>query len=555
MSEKTTIRFEDLGLSEKVLKAISDMGFEEPSAIQREIIPVVLGGNDSIGQAQTGTGKTLAFGAPIITGIGKSRGHISAIVLCPTRELAVQVSDELTRIAKYTGLKMLPVFGGAPIDRQIRALKDGVDIVVGTPGRVIDLIERKVLKIGEVSYFVLDEADEMLNMGFIEDIETILDKAPEDKQTLLFSATMPKRIKELAMNYLNDDAEHIVIEKNHMTVSTTEQYYYEIKHRDRFEALCRILDSLDYTNVIIFCNTKREVDDLNEHLRSRGYKSEAMHGDIKQQLRLKTLGKFRNGETDFLIATDVAARGIDIDNISHVVNYDLPQDIEAYVHRIGRTGRAGKGGTALTLVTAREYMELKQIEKATNSVIRRKEIPTLDDIMEAKLSDILKKVDAELEGDNYKKLLPQVLRLDEKYNLAEVSAALLSIFYKDQFTYDYTENKVGDDLKYKRMFITAGKIDKVTPVKLLNFISERSGIKGDDIGNIDISDKFTFIEINENLADTFIETLSGQKFCGRKLAVEVSSSKNRKSKKPQGRSERTHSRKPDRKRKGSRFFD
>lgn len=522
MEEITKPGFKELGLSNEVNRAIEDMGFEEPSAIQAEIIPVLLSGSDAIGQAQTGTGKTLAFGAPMLSIIGKPKGHVSGIVLCPTRELAVQVSDELSRLAKYTKLKMLPVFGGAPIDRQIRALRDGVDIIVGTPGRVIDLIDRKVIKLDKINFFVLDEADEMLNMGFIEDIETILETSNTDRQTMLFSATMPKRIKILSKDYLKDDAEHIVIEKSTMTVATTEQYYFEVKHRDRFESLCRILDSLEYTNVIIFCNTKRNVDDLTEHLKNRGYKAEAMHGDIKQVLRLKTLGRFRDGSLDFLVATDVAARGIDVENISHVVNYDLPQDIESYVHRIGRTGRAGRDGIALTLVTPREYMDLKQIEKFTNSVIKRSEIPTLDEILENKLSGIMKKVDAELESGDYKKLVPQVLNLDDSYNLAEVAAALLSIYYKDEMTYDYKENKIGGNVEFQRLFMTVGKMDKLTPVKLLNFFTEQAKTHGDDIGNIDMAEKFTFVDVNKAKVQDILDNCNGKKFCGRKLAIEIS---------------------------------
>ena len=288
---------------------------------------------------------------------------------------------------------------------------------------------------------------------------------------------------------------------------------------------CRILDSIEYTNVIIFCNTKRSVDELTEHLKNRSYKAEAMHGDIKQVLRMRTLSRFKDGSIDFLVATDVAARGIDVENISHVINYDLPQDTESYVHRIGRTGRAGRDGVALTLVTPREYMELKQIERLIKTTIKRGEIPTLDDIFESKLTGIMKKVDDELAAGNYKKLLPQVLELDENYNLAEVAAALLYITYKEEMTFDYTENKIGGNREMVRLFLTVGKMDKLTPVKLLGFFTEMAKTHGEDIGNIDMAEKFTFVDVAKDKAQAIIDSCNGQKFCGRKLAIEISDAK------------------------------
>ncbi|NRU21815.1 ATP-dependent RNA helicase DeaD [Clostridium beijerinckii] len=376
--------FSELGLDESILKAIDAMGFEEPSKIQAEVIPVLLEGHDVIGQAQTGTGKTLAFGAPVLSRIRSSEEKISSIILTPTRELAIQVNDELNRIAKFTKIKLLPVYGGQPIDRQISALRRGIDIVVGTPGRVLDLIRRKVLNLGSIKFLVLDEADEMLNMGFIDDIEEIIKNSNQDRQTMLFSATMPEEIKRLAKRYMKSETKHIAILKNAMTVATVDQYYYEIKNKDRFETLCRILDVDEPTSAIIFCKTKRNVDELAEGLQGRGYTAEGMHGDMNQNQRINTLRKFKEGNLEFLIATDVAARGIDVENVTHVINYDLPQDVESYVHRIGRTGRANRKGVAYTLVTAREYMSLKHIEKVTKSKIRRREIPTVDEIFVSK---------------------------------------------------------------------------------------------------------------------------------------------------------------------------
>lgn len=518
-------KFRELGLSEEVLSAINEMGFEEPSQIQSQVIPVLMEGKDAIGQAQTGTGKTLAFGAPMLSKLGYHKDYISGLVLAPTRELAVQVCDELARIGSKTNLKILPVFGGAAIDRQIRSLRDGVDIVVGTPGRVIDLINRKILKLGKIDFMVLDEADEMLNMGFVEDVETILASSSEEKQVMLFSATMPRQIKALANKYLKDDAEHIIVEKKSITVDLVDQYYFEIKSKDRFEILCRVLDSNNHSSVIIFCNTKRSVDELTDHLKKRGYDAESLHGDIVQAQRMRTLKKFKDGEIEFLVATDVAARGIDVENISHVINYDLPQDIEAYVHRIGRTGRAGRTGIAYSLVTPREYMDLKNIEKITNSKIKRKEIPTLDDIFGSKQKDIMLAVEKELESDDYKKFIPQIIELDEKFNLAEVAAALMNLRYKEQISYDYTQNVLESEMSMVRLFLTVGSMDRLNPKKLLEFLDENAGVTKKDVGTIDMLEKFTFFEVNKDVADHIITALSGKKLCGRKVVIEVSERK------------------------------
>ena len=348
-----TITFNDLGLKDVVLRAINDMGFEEPSQIQAEAIPIGLQGSDLIGQAQTGTGKTVAFGVPIISNLGSTRGKAQALILAPTRELAIQVNDELARVAKYSRVSLLPVYGGQPIDRQIRALKKGVDIIVGTPGRILDHIRRKTIDFSSINFLVLDEADEMLDMGFIDDIQEIIDNLNVDRQTMLFSATMPSAMKKLASKYMKPDIKHISITKNTMTVSKTAQYYYEIKQKDRFETLCRILDVDEPDSAIIFCKTKRGVDELVDGLQARGYVVEGMHGDMNQNQRMNTLRKFKEKNLDFLVATDVAARGIDVEDVTHVINYDLPQDYESYVHRIGRTGRANKEGIAYSLVNSK----------------------------------------------------------------------------------------------------------------------------------------------------------------------------------------------------------
>lgn len=515
-------KFSDLGLSEDVLRAIDDMGFEEPSSIQAEVIPVLLEGNDAIGQAQTGTGKTLAFGAPILSKFNRSSGKINTLVLTPTRELAIQVNDELARIAKYTRARLLPVFGGQPIDRQISALRRGIDVVVGTPGRILDLIRRGVMDLSEVKFLVLDEADEMLNMGFIDDIEEIIKGIGSDRQTMLFSATMPAEIKKLSRRYMKEETKHISIVKNMMTVAKIAQYYYEIKHRDRFESLCRILDVDEPSSAMIFCKTKRGVDELVEAMQARGYNVEGMHGDMNQNQRLNTLRKFKENNIEFLVATDVAARGIDVENVSHVINYDLPQDTESYVHRIGRTGRANKEGIAYTLVTPREYMTLKEIERVTKSKIRRKDIPTIDDIFLAKYRNIISRVKETLDSKDHLKFVPLAAELDEEFSLVEVSAALMKILYDKEVSFDYTENSIGAVTSFVRLFTPVGRKDKVNPKQLVEFLENTAHVSKEDIGDIDIFEKFTFINVLEPVAESIFKKSSGKNFCGRRFKIAVS---------------------------------
>ncbi len=515
--------FDQLGLNNNVLKAIEDMGFEEPSKIQKDAIPVLLQGKDVIGQAQTGTGKTLAFGAPVLSMKTNNTKGIYCLIVAPTRELAIQVNEELARIGKYSDVKLLPVYGGQPIHRQINALRKGVDIVVGTPGRLLDLIRKKILKLSAVRFVILDEADEMLDMGFIEDIEEILKNTNDDRQTLLFSATMPEPIRKLAKKYMKPDTVQITMEKKSMTVTSISQYYYEIKQKDRFESLCRILDVDEPTSAIIFCKTKKGVDEVVEAMQVRGYSVEGMHGDMNQSQRLNTLRKFKEGSLEFLVATDVAARGIDVENVSHVINYDFPQDIESYIHRIGRTGRAKKEGTAYSLVTAREYVSLKQIERVTGSKIKRKEIPTIDDIFHAKYKSMLKDVVDTLEKKEYKRFVPLAAELDEEYSLVDVAAALLHNLYQKKISFDYVENKIGGaHTGFTRMFLSVGRKDKISPKLLLRYLSDTAKIKKEHIGDIDIYDKFTFIDLKDTKVKSLFKGVSGKKLNGRKVRVEVS---------------------------------
>lgn len=520
-----TVRFSDLNLDKNVLKAIDDMGFEEPSKIQAEVIPVLLEGYDAIGQAQTGTGKTLAFGAPILNKMEKT-GNINSLILTPTRELAVQVNDELVRIAKYTSAKLLPVYGGQPIERQIRAIRRGVDIIVGTPGRVLDLIKRKVINLKHIKFLILDEGDQMLDMGFIGDIEAIIKASNNNRQTMLFSATMPNAIKKLAKRYMKPDAKHISVVRNVMTVSTVEQYYYEIKHRDRFESLCRILDVEEPLSSIIFCKTKRGVDELAQALQARGYNAEGMHGDMNQNQRLQTLNRFKEGSIELLVATDVAARGIDIEDVSHVINYDLPQDTESYVHRIGRTGRAKKEGVAYSLVTSKEYPMLKLIQRTTKSKIKRKEIPTIDDIFHSKYRSIVNRAKEALEKDDYKKFVPLVSKLDEDYSLVDISAALMNLLYHKEISFDYSKNDIGSfSNDYTRLFISVGQMDRLKPKVLVRFLCSNAQISSKSIGDIDIMKKFSFVNVNKDVVRPILQHCSGKILSGRRATIQISKPK------------------------------
>src|SRR4030066_2160700 len=377
------MNFEDFNLSKETIKSISEIGFEEPTPIQVSTIPLIMGGHDIVGQAQTGTGKTAAFGIPIVEKCHQKGRTPFAIVLEPTRELAVQVAQEIYKIGKFKKISVLPVYGGTSIERQINTLQRGVNVVVGTPGRVIDHLNRKTLSLSEVKIVVLDEADEMLDMGFIEDMETILKSIPAERQSLLFSATMPQPIMNIAKRYMKAP-EKVRINPKDIVVAKIKQVFYEVRESEKINALSRLLDVEDPQLAIVFCHTKREVDDVSMKLGQMGYNANALHGDFTQSRRDEVMDKFKKGLLDVLVATDVAARGLDIKNVTHVINYSIPQNPESYVHRIGRTGRAGKSGIAITFVTPREYRHLKMIEKTAMTTIDRKRLPTKEPVKKAR---------------------------------------------------------------------------------------------------------------------------------------------------------------------------
>lgn len=511
------IKFKDLGLSELVLKGIEKMGYVSPSPIQQKAIPVMLDGFDMIGQAQTGTGKTLAFGSVLLSRIVKKDKTVQSLILSPTRELALQIQEELKRIGQFTDLHVVCVFGGSEIDKQIRDIKKGAHIVVGTPGRVQDLMRRHVLKLDQVEFVVLDEADEMLNMGFIEDIENILKDTPEDKQTVLFSATMPSDIKKIASFYMKSDYQHVQIKSKTMTASTVSQYYFESSQKLKFEVLCRILDSREMDNTLIFCRTKHSVDEVVAAMSQKHYNVEAMHGDLSQNQRSKTLKRFKSGQIQYLVATDVAARGIDVDNISHVINYEMPQEEELYIHRIGRTGRANKKGEAYSIVTNKEKNFLKSIERRTNSHIEKLEVPGNEDIFEQKMKELLFDVQEEiLKG--VQPVFKDVVKEIPKNMRHDVMAALLSMCYNERVGFDYQQDI--DAREYDRIFMTCGSMDKIGNKDIIDFFINQGCIQKSDIGDISIKRKFTFVDIRKQVSKQVIKRCHNQKMKGRKVKLE-----------------------------------
>lgn len=419
--------FYEMNLSNPVVRAITDMGFEETTPIQEETIPVVMTGRDIIGQAQTGTGKTAAFGIPLVEQMAAEQDNIGALVITPTRELAVQVAEELNKIGQFKGVRALPIYGGQDINRQIRALKNKPQIIVGTPGRLIDHISRKTVRLNQVKMVTLDEADEMLNMGFIDDIKDILTQVPEDRQTLLFSATMPKAIQELAYTFMKDP-ELISIKAKEITAPNMEQHYIEVQEKQKFDVLCRLLDIQSPDLAIVFGRTKRRVDELFEALSKRGYSAEGIHGDLTQARRDTVIRHFREGITEILVATDVAARGLDISGVTHVYNFDIPQDPESYVHRIGRTGRAGKSGLATTFVTPRELSHLKLIERVTKKTLVRKPVPTINEAIEGQQRLTVEKLMNMVEegAGQYRQLAENLLENNDSVTLLSAALKLLT---------------------------------------------------------------------------------------------------------------------------------
>ncbi|MBN1996069.1 DEAD/DEAH box helicase [candidate division KSB1 bacterium] len=514
--------FADLGLSSRILEIIHRKGFEAPSPIQEKVIPLVLQSNmDIIGQAQTGTGKTAAFGLPIMDILQDNSKSVNVLVLTPTRELCIQVAEELHSLKGKKKFKILPVYGGQSMELQLRHLKQGVDIVVGTPGRILDHLNRKSLKVDRLDFCVLDEADEMLNMGFLEDIEKILDFTNSDKRTLLFSATMPKEIVKVASKYMHR-YEHVRVQNEEMTVPQTDQIYFQVSEENKFEALCRIMDIEDGFYGIVFCRTRLDADRIAHRLLDRGYDADSLHGELVQSQREKVMGRFKNKLINVLVATDVAARGLDVSDLTHVINYALPQDPDAYIHRIGRTGRAGKEGTAVTFITPEEENKLEFIGRKTKSTIRREKLPKIRDIIRAKKKRIHTDVQELIESELAHDLLPMAEKLLAENQPEQVLAALLKLAFAEELDRgSYNEIRdVQPVISGKtRLFIARGQKDKMTPKKIIHFIRDRVKIQPDKIQDILIQPEFSFITVPFREAELILKQFNTGK-SGRKSLVE-----------------------------------
>ena len=533
--------FEELGVSEEIRRAITEMGFEQPMPVQEEVIPYLLGiGNDVIALAQTGTGKTAAYGIPLLQKIDTTSNQTQAVIICPTRELCLQITDDLKDFSKYMeGVRVVAVYGGTSIVNQINALKKGVQIIVATPGRLIDLMNRGVAHLDKVSNVVLDEADEMLNMGFSESIDEILKGVPTDRNTLLFSATMSKEIEAIARNYLHDHKEIVVGSRNE-GAEHVNHIYYMVNAKDKYLALKRIVDYHPRIFAIIFCRTKVETQEIADKLIHDGYNAESLHGDLSQQQRDLTMQKFRQHLTQLLVATDVAARGLDVDDLTHVINYGLPEDIENYTHRSGRTGRAGKKGTSISIVHTREKSKIRAIEKEIGKEFVEGELPSPKDICTKqlyKVMDVIEKTDV-----NEEEIAPFMTEINRHFDYMEkedIIKKIVSLQFGRFLAYyanapiiekpsskserKKSEGRTGSkrgarkaEAGYRRLFINLGKTDGFYPGEVMQFINRY--VEGrQEIGHIDLLQKFSYIEVPEQDAEKVMDALNGTTYKGREV--------------------------------------
>ncbi len=565
--------FAELGLAPEILKAIERMGFEEASPIQSAAIPVLLEGADVVGQSQTGSGKTAAFGIPAIQLVDATLRAPQVLILCPTRELAVQVAEEIAKLAFFKrGVRELPIYGGQSYERQFRGLSAGAQIIIGTPGRVMDHLERKSLRLDQIKMMILDEADRMLDMGFVDDIKTILREVPNERQTVFFSATIPRPIAELIKTFTRNPV-NVRVEAEALTVPAIEQVYYEVDRRSKLEVLCRLLDLEDVKLAIIFCATKMMVDELTEHLTARGYSADKLHGDMTQAMRERVMGRFRKRKIELLVATDVAARGLDVDDIEVVFNYDLPHDGEDYVHRIGRTGRAGKGGKAVTFVAGREIYRLENIQRFTKSRIRRERIPSAEEVDGKRATAFAEALRETLEKGEYKRhdeMLDRLLGQD--YSATDIASALIHLLGEDKTRAgqaiaedrarpDYHRQPdpgardrrergrdeferpprrereerpparsgpreeagmVSHEAGMVRLAFNAGRAHEVQPGDFVGVIAGVTAIPKGEIGAIHLQATKTLVDVAEARVPLILKKLNGIQFKGRKLLVRVS---------------------------------
>lgn len=514
------LNFADLGLSPEVLKAVADLGFEEPSPIQSAAIPVLLEGHDVVGQSQTGSGKTAAFAIPAIELCVASDRSVQVLIMCPTRELATQVADEVHKLSAHKkGMHAVPIYGGASYERQFYELKKGVQIVIGTPGRIMDHMDKGTLRLGTVKMVVLDEADRMLDMGFREDIEKILSATPKERQTVFFSATVSKPIRDLIERH-SKSPKSVKIEQKQLTVPAIEQWYYEVPQRLKFETLLRLIDFHGYKLGIIFCNTQRMVDELADDLIAQGFSADRLHGGIAQAQRTRVMNKFKKAEFEFLVATDVAARGIDVDELELVVNYDLPYDSEDYVHRIGRTGRAGRKGMAITFVSGRDIYKLQHIERFTRTKILRGKIPTAGEVEERRSEAMVQKVRAVLDRGNLSMALTDRL-LEEGYNSTDIAAALFELMAgpespaekeieeprkkgapaRSEHFQDSSPNLRPASRGMQWVRLSAGRETRISPRDIIGLLEDSLGLPARSVGIIDIMPGQSFAQVPQQFLD------------------------------------------------------
>lgn len=537
--EATANLFENLDLSKELKKALNDMEFVEMTAIQSQSIPAMIAGNDIVAQAPTGTGKTCSFGIPVVENTDTSERNVTSLILAPTRELALQIANELIRLTKYKkSIRIAVVYGGQNIDRQILALKRKPQIIVATPGRLMDHMRRKTIRLDHLKTLVLDEADEMLDMGFREDIDEILQSVPEERQTVLFSATMSREILDITKKYLKNPVK-IKTTKSEVTVSSVKQYYLEVSPDNKTDVLARLIDVNDFKLSMVFCNTKKKVDELAHDLTVRGYNAMGLHGDMKQSQRDRVMREFKNGNIETLIATDVAARGIDIKDIDVVFNYDLPDDMEYYVHRIGRTGRANREGVSYSLVSRREMYRLHEIMRYTKAKIKLMTIPNVAEITNVRIQQTLNGILDVLSHqklDTYEQaILDFVENTDDAYTILNVAAAFLA---RDSDTGELKEieenfssdrrrgNSRSGNPNATRMFINVGRLDRVN-VNAMRKLLNDANITDEEIYDIDIMEKFSFIEIDNSKVDDVFVALNGIMMNGRRVNTEISNTKKR----------------------------
>ncbi|WP_285009331.1 DEAD/DEAH box helicase [Pedobacter faecalis] len=535
--------FSNLGISDDVVSAVKDLGFENPTPIQEQSIPVLLeGNNDFVGLAQTGTGKTAAFGLPLLELIDFSSKKPQALVLCPTRELCLQITSDIRNFSKnIPGANIVAVYGGANIMQQLREIRIGVQIVVATPGRMLDIIGRKAIDFSNVKYVVLDEADEMLNMGFQEDINDILSTTPDDKKTWLFSATMPPEVRRIAKNYMDEPVELTMGTKNTGNVNI-EHEYYVVRARDKYAALKRIVDFNPEIFGVVFCKTKLDTQDVAEHLIKDGYNADALHGDLSQQQRDKVMQRFRDRSMQLLIATDVAARGIDVNNVTHVINYSLPDEIESYTHRSGRTGRAGKTGISICIVNSKEIGKIRQIERIIGKKFTKADLPTGFDVCEKQLFALVHKVhNVEVNESQIEQYIPRIMDEFAELSKEEVIKRFASLefnrfleYYKNAPDLNSTDADRGDRVErgersdrgrrandgYTRLFINIGSVDDLTRGDLLSFICNNGKISGKSVGKIDLKGVYSFFEVEDSAVSALFNNFNGVEFSGRGVRIE-----------------------------------